>query len=47
MAILEVTDLVASGSFWIGCYPGLDASALSYVADTFDQWRASGARRAA
>jgi CDP-6-deoxy-D-xylo-4-hexulose-3-dehydrase len=44
---LEVTDLVATGSFWIGCYPGLDAAALDYVATTFDEWRASGARRAA
>jgi len=44
---LEVTDLVATGSFWIGCYPGLDAAALDYVAETFDEWRASGARRAA
>jgi CDP-6-deoxy-D-xylo-4-hexulose-3-dehydrase len=44
---LEVTDLVANGSFWIGCYPGLDSAAIEYVAETFDDWRASGARRAA
>src|SRR3954452_17073262 len=29
---LEVTDLVAEQSFWIGCYPGLDESHLEYAA---------------
>lgn len=43
---LATTDLVADGSFWIGCYPGLDAAALEHVAATFRSWRLRGRRAA-
>ncbi|HVG68285.1 MAG TPA: DegT/DnrJ/EryC1/StrS family aminotransferase [Gaiellales bacterium] len=44
---LETTDLIAERSFWVGCYPGLGPAALDHVAACFDEWRRSGARRAA
>jgi CDP-6-deoxy-D-xylo-4-hexulose-3-dehydrase len=44
---LETTDLIAEQSFWVGCYPGLEPAALDYVAACFDEWRRTGARRAA
>ncbi len=39
---LETTDLIAEGSFWIGCYPGVDRAALEYVAETFAAFRQAG-----
>ena len=44
---LETTDLIAERSFWVGCYPGLGPAAFDHVAACFDEWRRSGARRAA
>ena len=35
---LDATDAVAEGSFWVGCYPGLDEQMLGYVADQFDEF---------
>jgi dTDP-4-amino-4,6-dideoxygalactose transaminase len=44
---LETTDLIAGGSFWIGCYPGVDRAALEYVAETFAAFRSGVVARAA
>ncbi len=44
---LTATDVVANHSFWIGCYPGLDHTALEYVAETLLAWRRTARRRAA
>jgi CDP-6-deoxy-D-xylo-4-hexulose-3-dehydrase len=44
---LETTDLIADGSLWIGCYPGVDRAGLEYVAETFAAFRSGALRRAA
>jgi CDP-6-deoxy-D-xylo-4-hexulose-3-dehydrase len=43
---LAATDLVAEGTFWIGCYPALDERRLAAVGDAFGAWY-SALRRAA
>lgn len=35
---LENTDRVMNQTFWIGCYPGLNTEALSYVADKLEAY---------
>jgi CDP-6-deoxy-D-xylo-4-hexulose-3-dehydrase len=35
---LENTDLLMERSFWLGVYPGLNESMISYVLDTLDSW---------
>jgi CDP-6-deoxy-D-xylo-4-hexulose-3-dehydrase len=37
---LETTDLVASNTFWIGCYPGLTEAHLDYVVEQLQRFRA-------
>jgi CDP-6-deoxy-D-xylo-4-hexulose-3-dehydrase len=44
---LEVTDLVADSSFWIGCHPGIGQAHLEYVADTFAEFHSTSAVRLA
>jgi CDP-6-deoxy-D-xylo-4-hexulose-3-dehydrase len=44
---LTNSDLVAEGSFWIGCYPGLHRPHLEYVADCFAEWHRTAGRKAA
>jgi CDP-6-deoxy-D-xylo-4-hexulose-3-dehydrase len=44
---LRTTDVIADRAFWIGCYPGLDQAALDHVAESFDGFARTGARRAA
>jgi CDP-6-deoxy-D-xylo-4-hexulose-3-dehydrase len=44
---LEVTDLVADSSFWIGCYPGIGQAHLEYVADAFAEFHSTAAVRLA
>jgi CDP-4-dehydro-6-deoxyglucose reductase, E1 len=44
---LEVTDLVADSSFWIGCYPGIGRAHLEYVADAFAEFHSTAAGRLA
>jgi len=43
---LEVTDMIAERTFWIGCYPGLDEAHLEYAASVLQGFRA-GVRVAA
>ena len=43
---LEVTDMIAERTFWIGCYPGLDEAHLEYAASVLAGFRA-GLRAAA
>jgi CDP-6-deoxy-D-xylo-4-hexulose-3-dehydrase len=44
---LATTDAIAERSFWIGCYPGLDAERLEWIASCFDAFRKGGSRRLA
>jgi CDP-6-deoxy-D-xylo-4-hexulose-3-dehydrase len=44
---LEVTDRIADGSFWIGCYPGIEQAHVDHVAASFDEFHRGRARRAA
>jgi dTDP-4-amino-4,6-dideoxygalactose transaminase len=44
---LEVTDRIADGSFWIGCYPGIERAHIDHVAASFDQFHRGRGRRAA
>ena len=46
-APLTVTDLIADGAFWIGCYPGIGAAEREHVAACFAEFHAAGRRRAA
>jgi CDP-6-deoxy-D-xylo-4-hexulose-3-dehydrase len=39
---LDVTDMIAERTFWIGCYPGLDEAHLEYVAAAFAEWARAG-----
>jgi CDP-6-deoxy-D-xylo-4-hexulose-3-dehydrase len=43
---LDVTDLVARETFWIGCYPGLDEVHLDYAAGRIHAFGASQAKAA-
>jgi CDP-6-deoxy-D-xylo-4-hexulose-3-dehydrase len=43
---LEVTDMVAERTFWIGCWPGLGEAHLEHVADRLRQFHHAGARAA-
>jgi CDP-4-dehydro-6-deoxyglucose reductase, E1 len=43
---LERTDLVATNTFWVGCYPGLGEAHLEHVAETLRAFRAGRAARA-
>lgn len=45
-ADLATTDLVASSSLWIGCYPGLDDDALEHVSATMHAFVRQGRRAA-
>jgi CDP-6-deoxy-D-xylo-4-hexulose-3-dehydrase len=44
---LETTDMVAERTFWIGCYPGLDAAHLDYTADVLRRFGSVPRRLAA
>ena len=44
---LEVTDLIADGGFWIGCYPGIDQAHVDHVASCVDAFHRGLARSAA
>jgi CDP-6-deoxy-D-xylo-4-hexulose-3-dehydrase len=44
---LEVTDRIADGAFWIGCYPGIEQAHIDHVAASFDEFHRGRARRAA
>jgi CDP-6-deoxy-D-xylo-4-hexulose-3-dehydrase len=44
---LEVTDRIADGSFWIGCYPGIEPAHIDHVAASFEEFHRGHARRAA
>jgi CDP-4-dehydro-6-deoxyglucose reductase, E1 len=46
-APLSVTDLIADGSFWIGCYPGIGAAEREHVAACFGEFHSTRIRRAA
>jgi CDP-6-deoxy-D-xylo-4-hexulose-3-dehydrase len=43
---LDVTDMVAERSFWIGCWPGLGEAHLEHVAGTLREFHRAGARAA-
>jgi CDP-4-dehydro-6-deoxyglucose reductase, E1 len=36
---LETTDLIAERTFWVGCYPGLDAAHLDHIAEQLQRFR--------
>ena len=44
---LEVTDTIADGGFWIGCYPGIEQAHVDHVASCIDAFHQGAARRAA
>jgi CDP-4-dehydro-6-deoxyglucose reductase, E1 len=44
---LEVTDLIADGGFWIGCYPGIEEAHVEHVASCVDAFHRGTARSAA
>ncbi len=44
---LEVTDLIADGGFWIGCYPGIDRAHVDHVASCIDDFHRVRMRSAA
>ena len=44
---LDVTDLIADGGFWIGCYPGIEAAHVEHVAAAFQAFHRGLARSAA
>ena len=44
---LDVTDLIADGSFWIGCYPGIERAHVEHVAASVGEFHRGHARRAA
>jgi CDP-6-deoxy-D-xylo-4-hexulose-3-dehydrase len=44
---LEVTDRIADGGFWIGCYPGIERAHVDHVADAFRAFHGARSRRAA
>jgi CDP-6-deoxy-D-xylo-4-hexulose-3-dehydrase len=44
---LAVTDRIATGSLWIGCYPGLGEAELGHVVETLDAFRAGRRARMA
>jgi CDP-6-deoxy-D-xylo-4-hexulose-3-dehydrase len=46
-APLAVTDLIADGAFWIGCYPGIGAAEREHVAACFAEFHSTRHRRAA
>jgi CDP-4-dehydro-6-deoxyglucose reductase, E1 len=46
-APLTVTDVIADGAFWIGCFPGIGAEQRQHVADSFARFHAGRGRRAA
>jgi CDP-4-dehydro-6-deoxyglucose reductase, E1 len=44
---LEVTDLIAANTFWIGCYPGLEEAHLEYTVSRLHAFHDQHSRRAA
>jgi CDP-6-deoxy-D-xylo-4-hexulose-3-dehydrase len=44
---LEVTDLIADGAFWIGCFPGIGAAEREHVATCVAEFHTARGRRAA
>jgi CDP-6-deoxy-D-xylo-4-hexulose-3-dehydrase len=44
---LEVTDQIADGSFWIGCYPGIEQAHMEHVAAAFAAFHRGRTRSAA
>ncbi len=44
---LAVTDAIAENTFWVGCYPGLDAAHLDYVAGRVFEFYGRAGRLAA
>jgi CDP-6-deoxy-D-xylo-4-hexulose-3-dehydrase len=44
---LEVTDLIAANTFWIGCYPGLEQAHLEYTVSRLHAFHDQHSRRAA
>lgn len=38
---LQTTDLIAERTFWVGCYPGLDAAHIDHVAEQLHRFRAT------
>ena len=44
---LEVTDTIADGGFWIGCYPGIEQAHVDHVASCVDAFHRGAGRRAA
>ncbi len=44
---LAVTDLIADGGFWIGCYPGIGQAHVDHVASCVDAFHRGSARSAA
>jgi dTDP-4-amino-4,6-dideoxygalactose transaminase len=38
---LEVTDMVAERTFWVGCYPGLREAHLDHVAEQMQRFPAA------
>jgi CDP-4-dehydro-6-deoxyglucose reductase, E1 len=44
---LPVTDLIADGGFWIGCYPGIEQAHVDHVASCIDDFHRRRTRSAA
>jgi CDP-6-deoxy-D-xylo-4-hexulose-3-dehydrase len=44
---LAVTDMIADGGFWIGCYPGIEQAHVDHVASCVAAFHRTGARSAA
>lgn len=44
---LDVTDMIAERTFWIGCYPGLDETHLEYAATRLCDFHRTASRHAA
>jgi len=44
---LQVTDLIADGGFWIGCYPGIEQAHVDHVASCVEEFHRGAARSAA
>jgi dTDP-4-amino-4,6-dideoxygalactose transaminase len=44
---LDVTDRIADGGFWIGCYPGIEQAHVDHVAACIDAFHRGRARSAA
>jgi dTDP-4-amino-4,6-dideoxygalactose transaminase len=44
---LDVTDLVATNTFWVGCWPGLTEAHLEHTVSVVRSFHSGVARRAA